>query len=47
MPVAAASAAFATIQGRLPQELRHHRITDYAAANRYREQQFIASDLAH
>ena len=34
--------AFGTIQGRLPQELRHHGITDYAAANRYLEQQFIA-----
>src|ERR1700724_3947307 len=27
--------AFGTIQGRLPQELRHHGITDYDAANRY------------
>lgn len=34
--------AFGTIQGRLPQELRHNRISDYAAANRYLEQQFIA-----
>jgi hypothetical protein len=34
--------AFGTIQGRLPQELRHHRITDYGAANRYLEQHFIA-----
>jgi transposase len=34
--------AFGTIQGRLPQELRHHAITDYAAANRYLEQHFIA-----
>jgi hypothetical protein len=34
--------AFGTIQGRLPQELRHHVITDYAAANRYLEQHFIA-----
>jgi transposase len=34
--------AFGTIQGRLPQELRHHGITDYAAANRYLAQQFIA-----
>src|SRR6516165_5746933 len=34
--------AFGTIQGRLPQELRHHGITDYAAANRYLEQHFIA-----
>jgi transposase len=33
--------AFGTIQGRLPQELRHHGITDYAAANRYLEQHFI------
>jgi hypothetical protein len=34
--------AFGTIQGRLPQELRLNRITDYATANRYLEQQFIA-----
>jgi hypothetical protein len=34
--------AFGTIQGRLPQELRHHGITDYAAANRYLEEHFIA-----
>jgi transposase len=34
--------AFGTIQGRLPQELRHHGITDYAAANGYLEQHFIA-----
>jgi len=34
--------AFGTIQGRLPQELRHHAITDYAAANRYLEQHFVA-----
>jgi transposase len=34
--------AFGTIQGRLPQELRHNGITDYAAANRYLEQHFIA-----
>jgi transposase len=33
--------AFGTIQGRLPQELRLNRITDYAAANRYLEQVFI------
>jgi hypothetical protein len=33
--------AFGTIQGRLPQELRHHGIADYAAANRYLEQHFI------
>lgn len=34
--------AFGTIQGRLPQELRYHGITDYAAANRYLEQHFVA-----
>src|SRR5215471_7455201 len=34
--------AFGTIQGRLPQELRHHGITDYEAANRYLAQHFIA-----
>jgi transposase len=34
--------AFGTIQGRLPQELRHNGITDYDAANRYLEQHFIA-----
>jgi transposase len=34
--------AFGTLQGRLPQELRYHRITDYAAANGYLEQHFIA-----
>ncbi|MBV9498289.1 MAG: hypothetical protein JO138_02840, partial [Acidobacteriaceae bacterium] len=34
--------AFGTIQGRLPQELRVHAITDYSAANRYLEQHFIA-----
>jgi transposase len=34
--------AFGTIQGRLPQELRYHGITDYDAANRYLEQHFIA-----
>ncbi len=33
--------AFGTIQGRLPQELRLNRITDYDAANRYLEQVFI------
>jgi len=33
--------AFGTIQGRLPQELRLQRITDYAQANRYLEQVFI------
>jgi transposase len=34
--------AFGTMQGRLPQELRHQGITDYTAANRYLEQHFIA-----
>src|SRR5499427_5969523 len=34
--------AFGTIQGRLPQELRYHCISDYAAANRYLEQHFVA-----
>jgi transposase len=34
--------AFGTLQGRLPQELRHNRITDYDSANRYLEQHFIA-----
>jgi transposase len=34
--------AFGTIQGRLPQELRHNGITDYAAANHYLEQHFVA-----
>jgi hypothetical protein len=34
--------AFGTIQGRLPQELRHHGIRDYDAANDYLEQHFIA-----
>jgi len=34
--------AFGTIQGRLPQELRLNRITNYAAANRYLEEHFIA-----
>ena len=33
--------AFGTIQGRLPQELRHQAINDYAAANDYLERQFI------
>jgi transposase len=33
--------AFGTIQGRLPQELRHHGITDYTAANRYLERHFV------
>jgi hypothetical protein len=34
--------AFGTIQGRLPQELRHNGVTDYDAANHYLEQHFIA-----
>src|ERR1700738_5196863 len=34
--------AFGTIQGRLPQELRHHGITDYPAANRYLAEHFVA-----
>jgi transposase len=34
--------AFGTIQGRLPQELRLEGIADYAGANRYLEQHFIA-----
>jgi transposase len=34
--------AFGTIQGRLPQELRYHGISDYVAANHYLEQHFIA-----
>src|SRR5690348_8633019 len=34
--------AFGTIQGRLPQELRVHAITDYGGANRYLEQHFVA-----
>jgi transposase len=33
--------AFGTIQGRLPQELRHNGITGYPAANDYLEQHFI------
>ena len=33
--------AFGTIQGRLPQELRLHQVTDYAAANRYLEEVFV------
>lgn len=33
--------AFGTIQGRLPQELRLAGITDYEAANRYLQEQFI------
>ena len=33
--------AFGTIQGRLPQELRLNRISDYSAANDYLEQRFI------
>jgi transposase len=34
--------AFGTIQGRLPQELRLNAITNYADANRYLEEYFIA-----
>jgi len=34
--------AFGTIQGRLPQELRVARVSDYEEANRYLEQTFIA-----
>ena len=34
--------AFGTLQGRLPQELRHQGITDYEAANHYLQQYFIA-----
>jgi hypothetical protein len=34
--------AFGTIQGRLPQELRHHGISEYDAANRYLEQHLLA-----
>jgi transposase len=34
--------AFGTIQGRLPQELRLNRITNYADANRYLDEHFIA-----
>jgi len=33
--------AFQTIQGRLPQELRLHGITNYAHANRYLEEAFV------
>lgn len=33
--------AFGTIQGRLPQELRLHRITDYQCANRYLDEVFV------
>jgi transposase len=33
--------AFGTIQGRLPQELRHQAIKDYAAASDYLQRQFI------
>ena len=33
--------AFGTIQGRLPQELRVNRITDYQTANRYLQEVFI------
>jgi hypothetical protein len=39
--------AFGTIQGRLPQELRYHGVTDYAAANRYLEQHFVADFNCH
>ena len=38
--------AFGTIQGRLPQELRHNGITDYAAANRYLEQHSSPTSIA-
>jgi hypothetical protein len=34
--------AFGTLQGRLPQELRLNRIANYADANRYLEEHFIA-----
>ena len=34
--------AFGTLQGRLPQELRLNRITNYADANRYLEEHFVA-----
>jgi transposase len=34
--------AFGTLQGRLPQELRLHHITDYQRANRYLEERFVA-----
>ena len=40
-PAGRSERAFGTIQGRLPQELRHHGITDYAAANRYLAEHFI------
>lgn len=33
--------AFGTIQGRLPQELRLHGISDYARANRYLQELFV------
>ena len=33
--------AFGTLQGRLPQELRLHQISDYARANRYLEEVFV------
>jgi hypothetical protein len=39
---AASERACGTIQGRLPQELRPHGINDYAAANHYLQQHFIA-----
>lgn len=38
--------AFGTIQGRLPQELRHNGITGYPAANAYLEQHFIPISIA-
>src|SRR5579872_1397969 len=34
--------AFGTIQGRLPQELRLHQISDYERANRYLEEVFVS-----
>ena len=36
--------AFGTIQGRLPQELRHDRIADYVAANRLYVRVLCGSD---
>jgi len=41
IPIARRGACGATLQGRLPQELRNNQIADYAAANRYLEQVFI------
>jgi transposase len=38
--------AFGTIQGRLPQELRLHRITDYQRANRYLEEASFPTSTA-